>query len=199
MYSKFNADVKAMVNVESVNEKLNQYKLAGVDYVEGLIDLIETPVTDSNKDKLKDAKDALKALKAKFDDVVISNISKLEEAESSQSGEQVETEEAIRWSCDGKYTATEVTTSGNQDKKKTLEVDGVTYTSSLKMESKTGVITITITSDKTLTVYQTGGTSLKVDGNKVAVGDLVNYELKAGTHTIAKGDGSAYVFLIVLE
>ena len=50
-----------------------------------------------------------------------------------------------------------------------------------------------------LTVYQTDGSKLKIDGTEVAVGELSNYNLAAGTHTIAKGSGSAIVYAIVLE
>ena len=104
----------------------------------------------------------------------------------------------IKWSADGKYTSDQISSSGNKNDK-TATFDGVEFSYGLKMESSNGIITITITKDMKLTVYQTGGSKLLIDSTKVAVGSLVEYNLTAGTHTIKKGDGSAIVYLIILE
>ena len=103
----------------------------------------------------------------------------------------------IKWSYDGKYTSDSVSCSGN--KKATAATFGSdTYSSGLKMESSAGEITIVITKTMKLTVYQTDGSSLKIDGTAVDVSKLVDYELSAGTHKIKKGSGSAIVYAILL-
>lgn len=75
-------------------------------------------------------------------------------------------------------------------------IDNVTYTASLKMESKTE---ITFTTDKKMTLYVYYGTSgtktnVKVDDVKVS-GAPTTVALEAGTHKITKGDSTTVALI----
>ena len=77
------------------------------------------------------------------------------------------------------------------DTKGKATVNGTTYTDCLKIESST-TITFTIAEKMTLTlVFAEGSTpNIKIDGVKVAAtnGNVITYELAAGTHEITKAD-----------
>ncbi len=84
--------------------------------------------------------------------------------------------------------------------KGTATIDGTTYNTCLKMESKTS-ITFTLTASKKLTLYfaDTETASIKIDGTK-CTGSASTYitTLTAGQHTLAKQD-SRNLFGIKLE
>ena len=106
--------------------------------------------------------------------------------------------EAIAWSFDGKYTSDSVTYSGNT-KTAAVTFNGETFTTGLKLESSAGEITFTITSDKTLTLYQAGGKTVKINNVAYTVSEITQIQLSAGTYTIKKGDGSAVVYAIFID
>ena len=96
------------------------------------------------------------------------------------------------------------TVSGNySDSKGTATVDGVTYTTCLKIESSTS-ISFTTTEKMKMTLYFGSNDtkcSIKVDGTKVS-GDTatktLTTEIEAGSHTLTKAD-SCNLFFIKLE
>ena len=96
------------------------------------------------------------------------------------------------------------TVSGNySDSKGTATVDGVTYTTCLKIESSTS-ISFTTTEKMKMTLYFGSNDtkcSIKVDGTKVS-GDTatktLSTEIEAGSHTLTKAD-SCNLFYIKLE
>ena len=96
------------------------------------------------------------------------------------------------------------TVSGNySDSKGTATVDGVTYTTCLKIESSTS-ISFTTTEKMKMTLYFGSNDtkcSIKVDGTKVS-GDTatktLTTEIEAGSHTLTKAD-SCNLFYIKLE
>ena len=99
---------------------------------------------------------------------------------------------------------TSFTVSGNySDSKGTATVDGVTYTTCLKIESSTS-ISFTTTEKMKMTLYFGSNDtkcSIKVDGTKVS-GDTATKtlitEIEAGSHTLTKAD-SCNLFFIKLE
>ena len=99
---------------------------------------------------------------------------------------------------------TSFTVSGNySDSKGTATVDGVTYTTCLKIESSTS-ISFTTTEKMKMTLYFGSNDtkcSIKVDGTKVS-GDTatktLSTEIEAGSHTLTKAD-SCNLFYIKLE
>lgn len=99
---------------------------------------------------------------------------------------------------------TSFTVSGNySDSKGTATVDGVTYTTCLKIESSTS-ISFTTTEKMKMTLYFGSNDtkcSIKVDGTKVS-GDTatktLSTEIEAGSHTLIKAD-SCNLFYIKLE
>ena len=99
---------------------------------------------------------------------------------------------------------TSFTVSGNySDSKGTATVDGVTYTTCLKIESSTS-ISFTTTEKMKMTLYFGSNDtkcSIKVDGTKVS-GDTatktLTTEIEAGSHTLTKAD-SCNLFYIKLE
>ena len=96
------------------------------------------------------------------------------------------------------------TVSGNySDSKGSATVDGVTYTTCLKIESSTS-ISFTTTEKMKMTLYFGSNDtkcSIKVDGTKVS-GDTatktLSTEIEAGSHTLTKAD-SCNLFYIKLE
>ena len=96
------------------------------------------------------------------------------------------------------------TVSGNySDSKGSATVDGVTYTTCLKIESSTS-ISFTTTEKMKMTLYFGSNDtkcSIKVDGTKVS-GDTatktLTTEIEAGSHTLTKAD-SCNLFYIKLE
>ena len=99
---------------------------------------------------------------------------------------------------------TSFTVSGNySDSKGSATVDGVTYTTCLKIESSTS-ISFTTTEKMKMTLYFGSNDtkcSIKVDGTKVS-GDTatktLSTEIEAGSHTLTKAD-SCNLFYIKLE
>ena len=99
---------------------------------------------------------------------------------------------------------TSFTVSGNySDSKGSATVDGVTYTTCLKIESSTS-ISFTTTEKMKMTLYFGSNDtkcSIKVDGTKVS-GDTatktLTTEIEAGSHTLTKAD-SCNLFYIKLE
>ncbi len=81
----------------------------------------------------------------------------------------------------------------------TVTYDGLSLTQCLKMESATN-ISFTTTQAGILTLVFNGSYtgSIKIDNNTINVTStgIVTYSLDAGTHTIAKGSGSTYLFLM---
>ena len=97
-----------------------------------------------------------------------------------------------------------VTGSTRTDKNEKVEVGGVTYTTSLKMESKNS-ITFNTSSKMTLTLYflAQSGKKIEIDGSVKEIGSdgVLTVTLEAGAHTIAKGSGgttNTYLFLVEL-
>ena len=182
-------------NALSASEKssVTGYSDMVVAYTIALINDIGT-VTTSSGAKITAARTVYDTLTS-AEKASVTNYSTLTDAEASfeEIGASV-----IRWSADGTYESDQITASGNKNNKEaTFGSEKFSY--GLKLESKAGTITITISKAMKLTVYQTDGSKLKIDGTEVAVGELSNYNLAAGTHTIAKGSGSAIVYAIVLE
>ena len=99
---------------------------------------------------------------------------------------------------------TSFTVSGNySDSKGTATVDGVTYTTCLKIESSTS-ISFTTTEKMKMTLYFGSNDtkcSIKVDGTKVSgntATKTLTTEIEAGSHTLTKAD-SCNLFYIKLE
>ncbi len=182
-------------NALSASEKssVTGYSNMVVAYTIALINDIGT-VTTSSGAKITAARTVYDTLTS-AEKASVTNYSTLTDAEAAYDALGAS---MIRWSYDGTYSNEAVTSSGNA-KNESKAFDGVTYSKGLKMESSAGQVQITITKAMKLTVYQSGGTKLKINGNAVAVGDLVNYNLAAGTYTITKGDGSAVVYAVVLQ
>ena len=164
-----------------------------VTYTMLLIDDIGT-VTASSGSKIDVARTQYDSLSAS-EKALVTNLSTLTAAEEAYASFGAT---AIKWSYDGQFTATEITCSGVEKKTKAT-FDGVEFSKGLKFESSAGKVTITITSAKTLTVYQNGGTTIKINGTAVNASDLVDYNLTAGTYELTKGNGSAVIYYIVLK
>ena len=85
----------------------------------------------------------------------------------------------------------------------TFDVDGesVTFTRGLKLETGSGSVEFTISSSKTLTIYSTSGTTVKINGTSynVTSGSGTEITLEAGTYTIAKGNGPTVIYALTLE
>ena len=99
---------------------------------------------------------------------------------------------------------TSFTVSGNySDSKGSATVDGVTYTTCLKIESSTS-ISFTTTEKMKMTLYFGSNDtkcSIKVDGTKVSgntATKTLSTEIEAGSHTLTKAD-SCNLFYIKLE
>ena len=118
-------------------------------------------------------------------------------------------ETPIEGTIDGNFQSkapsnTSFTVSGNySDSKGSATVDGVTYTTCLKIESSTS-ISFTTTEKMKMTLYFGSNDtkcSIKVDGTKVS-GDTatktLTTEIEAGSHTLTKAD-SCNLFYIKLE
>ena len=108
------------------------------------------------------------------------------------------------WSNDGQYNSNIFTVSGNTSKNSaSFEMDGenVTFTNGLKLESNIGSISFTINSTKKLTIYSTGGTTVKINdvSYNITSGSGTEITLDEGTYTIIKGNGSTIVYALVLE
>ena len=174
-------------------ELITGYSNMLVRYTMLLIDDIGT-VTSSSGAKITKARNQYDLLTTE-EKTLVTNISTLTAAEEAY--EQFGSS-AIKWSYDGQFSASEVTCSGNSKDGK-VTFDNIQFTKGLKFESKAGKITITLTSTKTITVYQNGGSTLKINGTEVNASDLVDYELKAGVYELTKGSGSAVVYYIVLK
>ena len=93
-----------------------------------------------------------------------------------------------------------VSVSGSYSTSKgTATIDGTSYSTCLKMESKTS-ISLTLDKKVTATFYfaDTETASMKLDGNKItATGSTYTTTLESGSHTIAK-DKSVNLFGIKL-
>ena len=108
------------------------------------------------------------------------------------------------WSYDGQYNSNLFTASGKQaDESATFTMDGesVTFNSGLKLETNRGSAEFTISSSKTLTIYSTSGTTVKINGTSynVTSGSGTEITLEAGTYTIAKGNGPTVIYALTLE
>lgn len=87
----------------------------------------------------------------------------------------------------------------------TVTVDNVTYTTSLKMESKT-TLTFTTKASMNIKIYclaNQNGNKIKIDGLSYTIqtdGTVsTSSALASGSHTITKDSTNVYVFLIVLS
>lgn len=183
-YNTLNAEQKELVT---------GYSNMLVTYTMLLIDDIGT-VTASSGSKIDVARTQYDSLSAS-EKALVTNLSTLTAAEEAYASFGAT---AIKWSYDGQFTATEITCSGGEKKTKAT-FDGVEFSKGLKFESSAGKVTITIASAKTLTVYQNGGTTIKINGTAVNASDLVDYNLTAGTYELTKGNGSAVIYYIVLK
>ena len=79
---------------------------------------------------------------------------------------------------------------------KSATINGKSYSGGLKMNSK-GVFTFNTTSSKTITIYATNASTIKIDGVEVSiVNGIATKTLEAGSHTVEKGDAEACVFYV---
>ena len=82
---------------------------------------------------------------------------------------------------------------------KSATINGTAYSGGLKMNSN-GVFTFTTSGTKTLTIYATNATTIKVDGTAVSITNgILTTTVNAGTHTVSKGDSEACVFYVRVE
>ncbi|MDE5721288.1 MAG: InlB B-repeat-containing protein [Clostridia bacterium] len=100
---------------------------------------------------------------------------------------KAETEDGSYWTFAGSFKAG-----------LSVSIDGTTFTSGLKLDSK-GSLKFTMASEQTVKIYFTGKTRVKIDGVDV-YGEqkdgyyVITVTLKAETHTITKGkDGESYL------
>ena len=91
-------------------------------------------------------------------------------------------------------------TGNGSSSKGEITVDGVTYTTCLKMESST-LVTFTLAVKSRVTFYfgPSETASLKIDGEKISgTSNIYTTTLDAGTHTLTK-DKSVNLFLVKIE
>ena len=107
----------------------------------------------------------------------------------------------VSFGADGQPSSSVFTVTGNGSSSKgEISVDGVTYSTCLKMESSTQV-SFTLAARSKVTFYfgATETASLKIDGEKITgTGNTYTTTLDAGTHTLAK-DKSVNLFLVKIE
>ncbi|MCI6309155.1 MAG: pectate lyase, partial [Prevotella sp.] len=107
----------------------------------------------------------------------------------------------VSFGADGQPSSSVFTVTGNGSSSKgEITVDGVTYSTCLKMESSTQVsFTLAVRSKVTFYFGATETASLKIDGEKITgTGNTYTTTLDAGTHTLAK-DKSVNLFLVKIE
>ncbi len=203
-----NADLANITSLKNVIDAYNQltaeqktqitntskYSDIKVNYVVLAIDALPSSITMSDGTAITTAKTAYDAL-SDTEKAKVTNYSKLESAIAAYNDLA---SSLVKWSYDGKYKSDLITTTGSSTTKGKITVDGEEFTTALKINSKASV-TFNLTTSKKITIYATNGTSLDIDGTVVALGDIVNYELTAGSHTIKQGKGETYLFVIVLE
>ncbi len=90
---------------------------------------------------------------------------------------------------------------GYKGTSQTFEYNGTTYDSPLKMQSGTTVTFSTAVAMKIqIKLHEGKSQVIAVDGTKyTATAGVVEYELAAGSHTIEKGDGEAWLCYVVLS
>lgn len=187
-YNQLTAEQKTQITNTS------KYSDIKVNYVVLAIDALPSSITMSDGTAITTAKTAYDAL-SDTEKAKVTNYSKLESAIAAYNDLA---SSLVKWSYDGKYKSDLITTTGSSTTKGKITVDGEEFTTALKINSKASV-TFNLTTSKKITIYATNGTSLDIDGTVVALGDIVNYELTAGSHTIKQGKGETYLFVIVLE
>jgi len=187
-YNQLTADQKTQITNTS------KYSDIKVNYVVLAIDALPSSITMSDGTAITTVKTAYDAL-GDTEKEKVTNYSKLESAIAAYNDLAAS---LVKWSFDGKYKSDLITTTGSSTTKDKITVDGEEFATALKINSKASV-TLNLTTSKKITIYATNGTSLNIDGTVVALGDIVNYELAAGSHTIKQGKGETYLFVIVLE
>ena len=104
----------------------------------------------------------------------------------------------VSFDANGQPSSSSFTVNGNGSSSKgEITVDGVTYSTCLKMESSTSV-SFTLAADSEVTFYfgSSETASLKIDGEKITgTGNTYTTTLSAGVHTLAK-DKSVNLFLV---
>ena len=107
----------------------------------------------------------------------------------------------VSFGADGQPSSPTFTVTGNGSSSKgEITVDGVTYTTCLKMESST-LVTFTLAVKSRVTFYfgPSETASLKIDGEKISgTSNIYTTTLDAGTHTLTK-DKSVNLFLVKIE
>lgn len=104
----------------------------------------------------------------------------------------------VSFGADGQPSSSSFTVTGNGSSSKgEITVDGVTYSTCLKMETSTSVsFTLAATSEVTFYFGASETASLVIDGNKVTgTGNTYTTTLSAGLHTLAKNK-SVNLFLV---
>lgn len=99
-------------------------------------------------------------------------------------------------------SSTFFTISGNLSKDKgTVNYAGLTLTQCLKMESATNIAFSTSADGKITLVFDTASKSVKVDGTKYTTdaNGIVTVDLKAGSHTITKGDAINLFYMVYAD
>ncbi len=159
-------------------------------------------VVRGDADKIVYARAAYEALNSDEKNIV-GDISRLTAAEEAY---KTLPKAIVAITCKGAVLPEGVTVSGTYKSGLSFEYDGQQYSDPLKMESAT-LITIVLDTDATVTLHFAGSNShLIVDGcNKKDEGHGTNSDgdlilnLKKGTHTIKKGDGSNPLCYIIIE
>ena len=175
------------------------YKEKGIGFVEAKIEAIISPVTTDNANLVIDARNSLNELLAKYSDVTISNLNKLETAEEELANLNIN-KEKIECTFNGAPSNEMFIVSGNYGTTQAV-IDGVTYSKGLKMESSTS-LTFTTSKSYKLTVHVTAGKKIKVDGIDYTVPDsgiLVIDTIDAGNHFVTKNTTSTLLYYLSLE
>ena len=187
-YNELTDSEKLEVNKTNLNNML-------VNYCIGLIDLLPETVSLQAGDAITLARSVFNAIDTSYR----SNVTNSAVLDSKEAEYNNLVSSTIKWSADGTYKTDFITSTGKvNDKSATF--DGVTYSYGLKLETSAGKITFTLTSTRSVIIYQNGGSKIKINGDKNSVISGANtFTLSSGSYSIEKGDGSAIVYAIFIQ
>ncbi len=160
-------------------------------------------VTLADSAKVSAARKAYDALDAAGKEKV-GDITKLTDAEAvitklaSESKYAIFDKNKTNLASDAGFT---VNGSGYKGTSDTFTYNGVEYSCPLKMQQDT-TVTFNTATDMKITIYLHSGGSqiISVDGTKyTASNGVIEFELKAGSHTISKGEKEAWLCYVVLS
>ncbi len=138
-YSKYNqlsasSKEKVSTNYNKLNNAFNEYKSLGINYVEGLINNIVSPITEANASKVYLAKDGYNELLNRIPDAKVSNYNNLINAEKElesiavslfiNSVNEIPLEITYTDSCKEKIEYAEGLYESLNDAQKMLDIDG---------------------------------------------------------------------------